>query len=393
MPQIFTLETLRARHGDCLILHWGDEDDPQRILVDGGAARVYDEFLRPRLEELRGDDDVLRFRLLVISHIDDDHVNGILDLMKELRRASERNDPIPYRFQTLWHNAFDDVLGNEEKARALVEEASKTVGGAAALDPENLPAGLPVEEHSGLVLASVRQGRQLRLDAEALGIAVNQTASGQGGLLTAGIAENLGDGLAVRLLGPSREQVDELQEEWDDYLEEKGMGQVLDEAEVAEFVDGSVFNLASLVLLVEKDGKTMLLTGDARGDHVLEAVEEADLFGPSGHLHVDVLKMPHHGSDRNVDHVFFERITADHYVFSGDGRHGNPEPATYRMLLANRLPQDGPFHLHLTYDLDEHIHHYPADEVREIFAAGRTLGLDFDVSTPENGDSTFIELL
>ena len=36
-------------------------------------------------------------------------------------------------------------------------------------------------------------------------------------------------------------------------------------------------------------------------------------------MHVDVLKMPHHGSDRNMDRAFLERITADHYVFSGNG--------------------------------------------------------------------------
>ena len=44
-----------------------------------------------------------------------------------------------------------------------------------------------------------------------------------------------------------------------------------------------------------------------------------------GTMHVDLLKVPHHGSANNLDDDFFERITADHYVFSGDGEHGNPE--------------------------------------------------------------------
>ena len=51
-------------------------------------------------------------------------------------------------------------------------------------------------------------------------------------------------------------------------------------------------------------------------------------------MHVDVLKVPHHGSANNLDDDFFERITANHYVFSGDGEHGNPERESLEMLLA-----------------------------------------------------------
>ena len=42
-----------------------------------------------------------------------------------------------------------------------------------------------------------------------------------------------------------------------------------------------------------------------------------------------MLKVPHHGSANNLETDFFERITADHYVFSGDGEHGNPERETH----------------------------------------------------------------
>ena len=63
-------------------------------------------------------------------------------------------------------------------------------------------------------------------------------------------------------------------------------------------------------------------------------------------MHVDLLKVPHHGSSNNLDDEFFERITADHYVFSGDGEHGNPERESLEMLLDARgdAPPD-PSHL------------------------------------------------
>ena len=70
-----------------------------------------------------------------------------------------------------------------------------------------------------------------------------------------------------------------------------------------------------------------------------------------GSLHVDVLKCPHHGSIANVEQDFFERITADHYVFSGNGEHGNPDRETLELLIAARGDDD--YTIHLTYPLDE----------------------------------------
>ncbi len=123
---------------------------------------------------------------------------------------------------------------------------------------------------------------------------------------------------------------------------------------LAAFTDSSVANLSSLVVLAEVGKKRMLLTGDARGDKVLEGLELAGLLKTGGKstMHVDVFKVPHHGSDRNADPVLFRRVTADHYVFSGDGEHGNPERATMKMLFDER-GEDDDFTIHLTYPIDE----------------------------------------
>ena len=108
-------------------------------------------------------------------------------------------------------------------------------------------------------------------------------------------------------------------------------GQVAGRA-LAAYVDKSVPNLSSIVVLAEAGGKRMLLTGDARGDKILEGLRARRPAGRparTSKMHVDLLKVPHHGSANNLDDDFFERITADHYVFSGDGEHGNPERETH----------------------------------------------------------------
>jgi hypothetical protein len=67
-----------------------------------------------------------------------------------------------------------------------------------------------------------------------------------------------------------------------------------------------------------------------------------------GKIHVDLLKLPHHGSIRNVDDPFFERIQADHYVVSSDGdRFNNPDLETLEMM--SRVCGNRPFTLYLTY--------------------------------------------
>jgi hypothetical protein len=43
--------------------------------------------------------------------------------------------------------------------------------------------------------------------------------------------------------------------------------------------------------------------------------------------------VPRHGSSNNLDKDFFKRITADHYAFSGNAEHDNPEREALRMLL------------------------------------------------------------
>jgi hypothetical protein len=117
------------------------------------------------------------------------------------------------------------------------------------------------------------------------------------------------------------------------------------------YVDRSVPNLSSIIVLAEAGGKSMLLTGDARGDKILEGLEQNRILPTGGTMHVNLLKVPHHGSANNLDDDFFERITADHYVFSGDGEHGNPERESLQMLWDAR--GDAAYTVHLTYPLEQ----------------------------------------
>jgi metal-dependent hydrolase (beta-lactamase superfamily II) len=70
---------MRAKHGDCLLLHCGTSDDPRMILIDGGPSGIFNSTLKPRLAEIATTlgMDTLPLDLVMVSHIDDDHINGI----------------------------------------------------------------------------------------------------------------------------------------------------------------------------------------------------------------------------------------------------------------------------------------------------------------------------
>jgi hypothetical protein len=336
---IFTLETLPADEGDCLLLHYGSPSDPLVAVIDGGPSGVYKRTLRPRLDELRAsraDGGTLQLQLVAVSHIDDDHIRGVLDLVRGVAREHDEGREPSFEILGLWHNSFEDIVGGGGPDE--VPAAVAALGARAAVQS----AGL--SEPARLLAASIAQGGSLRDTANALDLDVNHPFDGP---VTSPEKVDWGDGLSFVVVGPERERLDDLHEAWERDVRRRPPT----EATVAAYLDGSVYNLSSIVMLAQMKRKRMLLTGDARGDDILDGLRSAGLLKRSP-LHVDVLKLPHHGSDRNVETDFFRRVVADHYVVSGDGTHGNPETATLQMISDSR--EDDEFVVHLTYREGKH---------------------------------------
>jgi hypothetical protein len=216
--------------------------------------------------------------------------------------------------------------------------------------------GLP--KRDAAVIASVPQGRRLRQNAEALSIPVNRTAPLKGLVCApddAALEADLGDGLTLTILGPKLGPLKKLRMKWDAEIKRLREAGKLDEAGAAGFGDDrSVYNLSSIIVLAERGGKSMLLTGDSLHAHILDGLRSAGKLDGDGRLHVDLLKLPHHGSMRNIDREFFERVTADHYVISANGRDDNPDLGTLEALTAARKERKaGPATVHLTTLVDE----------------------------------------
>jgi beta-lactamase superfamily II metal-dependent hydrolase len=361
---IFSLDVRRAGKGDCLLLHCGSKTKPRLIMIDGGSRNVYRSDLRPRLLEIKQARGLsvgqpLPVDLLMVSHVDDDHIRGILDLTRDLTRT-EMDEGLPplIRVTSLWLNSFDDLIGRELKELT----ASMRVG----FGPASLQGELPPEAAAGLgetatdvdrevaestlrVLASIEQGHRLMQDAARLGWRLNPQFGGK--LILADKKRiDLGNALQFTVVGPMISELKTKQKKHDKWLgslKRANSGT----AALAAYVDKSVPNLSSIVVFAEQGGKRVLLTGDARGDSILAGLETNGLLERSGQLHVDILKVPFHGSANNIAADFFRRVTADHYVFSGNGEYGRPEREALEMLFEARGTE--PFQIHLTYPIEE----------------------------------------
>jgi ribonuclease BN (tRNA processing enzyme) len=371
------LEALRAQFGDSLLLHFGTEKTPRLAVIDGGPPGVYNDALEPRLLKIREERKLaakkaLEIDLMMVSHIDRDHIAGILELFQNLQSLKQSQQPVPWTIKRFWHNSFDDILDNDDLSVASA---------ASVLSPAAIGGLLP---HPGsLLLTSVPEGRDLRNLANFFKLGGNPPFKG---LLRTSLKPVKLDNLKLTVVAPGTNELQALQKEWNEEVKKILETEKAEKAhaKAAAFIDRAVANLSSIVVLAEADGKKILLTGDGRGDHTLRGLEETGLVKKGGTIELDILKMPHHGSVRDVAPEYFERIRARHYVISADGKYENPDIATLEMISKAR-PDDG-FTIHFTYAADQFNVKEIGKKVGAFFEKEKAAGRKYNVEARKPDD-------
>ena len=366
-----------ADKGDCLMLQ---ASDGTSALIDGGMPDAYRANVRPFWG---GSEAPKVLNLVCVSHIDQDHIGGVLALMNDVvawrvhdhrRQAGETETPPdfprPPSIEGLWHNSFQAQVG--ENAGAI---ESMLAAAAAHLTNSRIPVLRNLATEYRNIAVSIPEAIRLsrRVSPEQLAIPLNKEFGGLLAFVRDGQAPiDLSDCFRVRVIGPFEADLDALRTEWNRWLrtnrqalsnleaqEEELEGQLaaagrpIDEGRIGNRDKVTTPNLASLMLYAEVDGHSLLLTGDGHHEDIVAGLKHEGLLPDGGHLHVDVLKVQHHGSEHNISRDFLRRITADHYVFCGNGKHENPDERVVQLLLESRLgtpdqrtaneEADGPF--------------------------------------------------
>lgn len=338
MADIFRIELLPARHGDCLLLEYGDAARPHRVLIDGGPIGAYGA-LSQRLAALP--DDERELELLVITHVDGDHIEGCLKLLNHRELAT---------FRDIWFNGWPHI------AQPLKEPPPPRPGatgghGAADMNAQRSPL-------QGSMISVRIEDRQWNAAFQGAPIFVPAI-----GPLP---VRELPGGLRLTLLSPTLEKLEKLRVAWDRALERAELD-ATDEAALsarlegrAAFrsgglrrrpkpeemlsstalalgpIDNAAANGSSIAVIAEYQGRRIALLGDAHAPTLTAALRR--LAGAAGEprLRLDAVKMAHHGSAANLSEDFLSRIECSTWLISTDGSIFNhPDDEAIHTVVRN----------------------------------------------------------
>jgi beta-lactamase superfamily II metal-dependent hydrolase len=116
-----TVHFIPAEAGDCLVLEFSNRDC---IIIDGGYKSTYKNELKPLLIKLK--EKGCKVILLIVTHIDQDHIEGAIELIKE---NGEATNPQIIKIENIWFNGFFNTLFMNdifsEHRKKVVEEKQK----------------------------------------------------------------------------------------------------------------------------------------------------------------------------------------------------------------------------------------------------------------------------
>jgi hypothetical protein len=313
---MFRLEMLPACEGDCLILSWGAVDRPRRMLIDGGRKSTADAVLRYVEEHDLGEN---AFELFVITHIDRDHIEGAVALLKkpEFRRLVKE----------IWFNGRKDL----EYA-----EPNSDYERFGALDGERLTRlivdnGLSWNQPFGEKPVAVIDEAQLP-------------------------SIELSEGLVLTILSPDLRQLQALAEPWDETIAEAREGWELLGGESLDDLAGTRFksdrampNGSSIAMMADYGGQRVLLTGDA---HVARLISSLTTYLAADPGPVSAVKASHHGSRGNTSLELIKLLECPLWLFSTNGdqfQHPDVE-AVARVIWATPGRADIAFNYRTQYN-------------------------------------------
>ena len=341
---------LPALNGDCILVEY---QPSHYILIDGGYVDTYQNYLLPALKEIEARGGKLD--VVVVTHIDGDHISGIIRLMEDM----------PIAVGEIWYNGYRHIQSvaatTEEKETFAHRNICKV---SQSEDPR------PISAKQGCTLSALIANN---------GVSWNTPAKGN--TIMAPLSFPLGNAF-IHVLSPNNEDIEVLESFWKKRLIKDGL---LNKAHSEEFwddayefslskdmpgfhfhekkvskscnllklckeeydPDGSASNGSSISFVLEKDGKRVLFLGDSRAETVLTSLKA--LYGEGNAPYkFDLVKLSHHGSYNNNSPELFSLIVADKWLVSTNGdKYNHPDMPT----LAHIITKDKGRKIYFNYDL------------------------------------------
>lgn len=316
---MFRITMFPATNGDCLWIEYGHGEKVNRILIDGGVGDT-SACLTEKMGKLKQAER--EFELLVVTHIDNDHILGILRLLQD--------PPDGLKFEDIWFNGWKHLPTDP-----------------GIMGPAEAEDFTRIINESHLPWNEAFDTRRIAIDPD------------MGNLL----AVTLPGGMRMTVMGPTLERLAQLIPKWEEVVGTHGET-VSEEPEDADIgilgtptidveadakrifrSDESPSNASSIVLLAEFDGKRCLFAGDSFSCDVLAAMK---MLG-SDPFELDALKVSHHGSRGNTDNEFLDNLVCKNYLISTNGfQHKHPSKEAISRIIVHGRNAGEPV-LHFNY--------------------------------------------
>ncbi len=317
----YRIEMLPARHGDALLIEYGDQN-VRRLLIDGGPLGAY-AALEKRLSKLPAGDEAVE--LLVVTHVDTDHIEGIIRLMAL---------PVPkwpVHVEEIWFNGWRHL----EEARDL--------------------GGREGEMMSALIHHRANDRWNTRFSGKAVrsGALPGDSVKLDGGMKLTMLSPD--PGALEALLKDWKAKLDtwevdpgDLEAAWDKLVEQDKFhpGEALTLGpedltarlkKLLKGIDPSKANGSSIAFVAEFGGKSCVFLGDAHMSVVCAALKRLG-YSRQKPLKVDAVKVSHHGSKNNITQEFLGLVDAKHWLISTNGDlHDHPDKPAIESIIKGSI--------------------------------------------------------
>lgn len=314
---MYNIHLLPAEFGDSILIEYGSTGKKNYILIDGGPYYVFDEFWAAMQKAAPA---ITELELLVVTHIDIDHIDGIVKLLNQSN--------LPFKVKEIWFNGREQL----EKASQLL---------ASADDLGSLQG-----EYLTKLIKEKNLSHNSKFDHRIICITDYNNLPYQildGGMKITLLSPGLRD--LVNLIPVWDEELKEINvnEKWEEdtrYADELGDEDYISELQQQEFKgDKSEANCSSIAFIASFEEKKCLFAADAPSHVLLEAVNSILDKTGDDELTVDAWKLAHHGSKKSTQDSVMEKVRSKHLLLSSNGkRYKHPEEPVIAKLLKHNTP-------------------------------------------------------
>lgn len=236
------IEMFPASYGDSFLISCGDGDmERTNLLVDSGFISTYENYLRDRLQQLNDSGNCLA--LLVITHIDADHLSGALKLLEENGHSSI---PKIIPIDKVWHNSFRHLQWEKNSSPPELTIIEKKI--LEEINTQGYPNELNNVENKDKPI-SAKQGSSLASLVFQGGYSWNVDFAGQAVCVENRREIDLGNDVKITMLSPTFNKLKQLGEYWKRALYKMGYKK--------EITDSDIFDDA-FEFLVSREKKHVL---------------------------------------------------------------------------------------------------------------------------------------